>query len=211
MRVAAWRKVAEFEAANLRAAKILLADLRYQGLPQKWAGLFLARRKRRKIMATTFDEGRYRVRILNQRFTESKMKKTLGFVLDFRVVCRLDQPESAVKSYQRDVTLWITEKTVKRVLHQLRELGYQGTELTGVDPDNAEGFHSFRDLEIELMCSHEPNERGELYEQWSFETSKQNLTDKTLLRQFDRLLKPEPEMTTIGADTTGITDSDVPF
>ena len=39
------RKVAAFDAANARAAAILLADPgRYAGLPQEWARLFLARK-----------------------------------------------------------------------------------------------------------------------------------------------------------------------
>jgi hypothetical protein len=211
MAAATLRKVAEFEIANLRAAKILLADPRYEGLPQIWAEMFLARKRGGEIiMPTSFDEGRYRVRVVNQRFCKSRVKETLGFVLDFRPLCRLDQPEVPLKSLLREVTLWITENTVKRVLHQLHQLGYAGMDLKGVDPDS-ENFHDFRDVDTDLTCTHEPGDKGEMYERWSFEEAKQNLSDKTLLRHFDRLLKPEPKMAVVGGDKTGITDDDVPF
>jgi hypothetical protein len=203
-------KLEAMEAANLRAAEILLADPdRYPGLPQIWAEMFLARRRGGKVVPTQNDEGRYLVRITNQCFTSSKQKGTLGFVLTFRPVRRLDRPESPAKPFQRDTTLWITDRTLKRVLHQLHELGYEGADLKGVDPDT-KGFHDFRDLEIELTCSHEPGSTGEIYEQWSFESSQQNLADKTLLRHFDRLLNSEKEAEDAPPESR-ITADQVPF
>jgi hypothetical protein len=197
----------KFDSDNAAAAHIIAADPEhYPSLPM-WAELIL---EGRNEMPTQFREGRYRVRILNQCFTASGQKGTLGFVLTFRVLCQLDQPESPVKPYQRDAILWVTHRTVKRVLDQLHQLGYEGADLSGVDPDT-EGFHDFRDTEVVATCSHEPNGKGEVYEQWSLEVGKQNLKDKTLLCHFDRLLALEHEMATVGAEKTGITNDDVPF
>ena len=203
------RLVAMYEGSNRRAAAILLADPeRYPGLPQQWAESIAGRSK---SMATQFQEGRYQVRIVNQRFIESPQKKTPGFMLTFRVVCNLDQPEAPlIKSYQRQVTWWITEKTVKRLLHVLHALGYTGTTLSGVDPDTKD-FHDFRGQEIELVCKHERNEKDEVFEQWTFENSKPNLEDKSQLRYFDRLLNDDGQPVNGGAETVGISDSEVPF
>ena len=157
-----------------------------------------------------FQPGRYRVQITDQRFTQSSQKKTVGFTLSFRVLSRLDQPEESVKAYRRDLTLWITNGTYKRVMHSLRDLGYEGKNLSGVDPDK-EGFHEFRDQEIEVECTHESNGKGEVFEQWDLVTGKPKLEDKSLLRYFDNLLepelKPEPEPMSNG----GISDDDAPF
>jgi hypothetical protein len=163
-------------------------------------------------MATQFEEGRYQVRIVNQRLTKSKLKGTLEFTLDFRVLHNLDQPELSVKSYQRDTTLWITDKTAKRVLHELHVLGYAGRDLRGVDPDT-EGFHNFRDQEIELVCVHESNGGGEIFERWNLQSNKANLQDKSLRSHFDCLLNGEPERVNGGAEVMdhGLTDDDVPF
>jgi hypothetical protein len=85
-------------------------------------------------MSVQFDAGRYRCRIVDQCFVESRQKSTPGLMLSFRVIQNLDDPEASVKSYQRSLTLWITPRTRARVLHQLHELGYEGDTLSGVDP-----------------------------------------------------------------------------
>jgi hypothetical protein len=69
-----------------------------------------------------FEEGYYRVRIVNQCFTESQLKGTLGFILSFRVLSNLDRPDAPISSYQRDATLWVTDKTYERTLQQLHNL-----------------------------------------------------------------------------------------
>jgi hypothetical protein len=56
---------------------------------------------------TSFEEGRYQVRIVEQGFTVSSQKQTPGFVLYFRVLKNLDQPNAPVKPYQRDLTMWL--------------------------------------------------------------------------------------------------------
>jgi hypothetical protein len=163
-------------------------------------------------MATQFAEGRYLVRIVNQFFTESPTKATPGFVLAFRVVRSLDEPDLTVKAYQRDMTWWLTPKTVRRALHDLHVLGYEGKDLDGVDPDNdSRVFHDFKDQEIELICTHETSSEG-VFERWSLPNSKPRLQDKSQLRKLDRLLNPEPARVDSAAENDlGITDEDVPF
>ena len=155
-------------------------------------------------MATQFEAGRYRVQITDQRFTQSSLKKTTGFTLGFRVLSSVDRPDEPVKPYRRDLTEWVTDGTYKRVMHSLRDLGYEGKKLSGVDPD-IEGFHEFRGQEIEVECTHEVNvAKGEAFEEWKLVKSKSKLEDKSLLSYFDNLLDPEPEPGGGGGD-------DVPF
>jgi hypothetical protein len=164
-------------------------------------------------MATQFAEGRYLVRIVNQRFIKSTQKGTPGFQLGFRVLRNVDQPETPIGPYPRDTTWWLTEKTIKRTLHDLHGLGYEGNTLAGVDPDNSD-FHDFRDQEFELICSHKANNKDEIFEQWSFQNSQPKLEDKTELDHFDRLLNPKRERTNGGIEVAGnfgITNEDVPF
>jgi hypothetical protein len=163
-----------------------------------------------------FEPGRYLVRIKGQYFTESQVKGTLGFSLVFRVQRNLDQPDQPVKPFLRECVQWITDNTVKRVLHNLHALGYPGDSLAGVDPDT-NGFYNFSNREIEVICTHE-KDKGETFERWSLPFGKSNLQDKTQLRRFDRLLGNHAgEVVAIRAadagetSSDGITDDDVPF
>jgi hypothetical protein len=161
-------------------------------------------------MFVQFDAGRYRVRIQDQCFVESRQKGTPGFLLSFRVLENLDNPEAPVKSYLRNTTLWITERTKPRVLHQLHELGYKGSTLSGVDPDNP-GFHSFADVEAEMVCTHETTDRG-TFERWELGSNgggnkPQKLRDKSILRQLDG----EVDQSLVVATEAGVTDDDIPF
>ena len=75
-----------------------------------------------------------------------------------------------------------------------------------MDPENKGGFHEFRDQEIELECTHESSATGDVFERWDLVSTKPKLADKSFLRHFDRLLKPDP----VG-DGVDVTEDDVPF
>jgi hypothetical protein len=159
-------------------------------------------------MSTQFEEGRYRVQIIDQYFTESSHRGTPGFLLTFRVLRNLDDPEVAVRPYQRSTTLWLTKNTKPRVLHELHKLGYPGDTLQGVDPD-VEGFYDFRGVEADMICRHDVNVNTKgVYEQWEFDGRPPKLKDKSLLAALDGK-KRAPD----GRDDNGgcITDADVPF
>jgi hypothetical protein len=164
---------------------------------------------RKKSMSTQFDPALYRIRIIDQCFVESR-QGTPGLSLTFKVIQNLDNPEAPVKSYKRSLTLWVSEKTRSRVMHQLHQLGYEGDTFTGVDPDT-KGFHSFAETETDAVCAHESNDRG-TFEQWTLASNgggnkPQKLRDKSILRRLDGeevdqgLVAPEAD----------ITDDDVPF
>jgi hypothetical protein len=198
---------AAFEAANARAAAILLASPdRYPGVLQAWAKLFFARYTKGEqiTMSTQFAAGRYRVCIESQRFIQSSQKGTLGFELSFRVTANADQPDAPVKPFQRGVTLWISDQAAaNRALQRLQKLGYPGQTLTGIDPDT-ENSYDFCGTELELICQHE-TQGGGTYERWDFPVVKSNLKDKSLIRKFDRMLKEPPDSS--AGPNGGITDT----
>jgi hypothetical protein len=160
-------------------------------------------------MSTQFDAGRYRVRITDQYFTESRQKNTPGLLLTFRILQNLDDPKASVKPYLRNTTLWITERTKPRVLHQLHELGYEGDTFAGVDPDT-EGFHDFAGVETDMVCTHEAGNRG-TFEQWELDCNGNGrpprLKDKSSLRRLDG----EVDQSLVLAAEAGVSDDGVPF
>jgi len=91
------------------------------------------------------------------------------------------------------MTLWIfSKKSTERALDVIRQLGYGGDSITGVDPD-VRGFHSFAGQEVELMCVHENGQDGNVYEGWYLPTtgmanSGNKASIKAKVQEFDRLL-----------------------
>jgi hypothetical protein len=144
--------------------------------------------------------------------TESK-KGTPGFVLRFRVLCNVDEPEAPLEQYQRGITWWLTDNTWEWLKSDLESLGYTGPDFSSLDPDTPK-FHCFRDLEIEVRCKHEKNEEdGELYERWYLRNGKRKLKDRSKLAHFNQLMRRKSEREN-GGDVgvgVGITDADVPF
>jgi hypothetical protein len=160
-------------------------------------------------MSTQFDPGRYRIRILDQCFVESR-QSTPGLSLTFKVIQNLDNLEAPVKPYKRSLTLWVSEKTRSRVMHQLHQLGYEGDTFAGVDPDT-KGFHNFADTEADAICSHESTDRG-TFERWELASDgngkPQKLRNKAaVLRRLDG---EEDQALTLAAEA-GVTDDDIPF
>lgn len=213
------RKVVDFEAANERAAAILLASPeRYPGLPQVWGEIIHC--KEEKNMSVQFDEGRYKTKIIEQYATESSLKGTRGLVLVFQVLANVTEPDKpVVYRFPRKTTLWVTTKTFQRVLQTLQGLGYRGKTLSGVDPA-CQDYHSFRDVEGEMECRHETDENGTTWEKWEIARGEIRLRDGSAFEEFDEILrceqaagnKPAAEGNGDAVSVRdGITDDDVPF
>ena len=137
------------------------------------------------IAAPRLEEGNYLGKIISQRFVESAKKHTIGFVLSFIPLCRLDQREVPLEKVQRDAFLWITNETWDRVQHHLEDLGYAGDDFDGVNPD-IEGFHSFSGVEAEFRCKDRVSETdGETYETWDLAIVQRKLKDRSKLAHFN--------------------------
>ena len=97
---------------------------------------------------THYDEGRHYVELGEVFFGESQQKKTPYIGIRFT-------PKDG--TYQRDVKLWLTSKTVDRVVAILRGLGWKGSKFQELTPDE------FDSQTTELDCTHDNG-----YENWEF-------------------------------------------
>lgn len=118
-------------------------------------------------MAAYYEPGRYYVQVVNQGFGQSKEKKTTYFYLTIKPVERIVSPddrEICVQQFERTIFNYITEKTVDRLVEQLRELGWDGTNWGELDPSSPDA-HSFVGQEILAQCDQEIYE-GNYKEKW---------------------------------------------
>ena len=99
----------------------------------------------------------YDCQIVAQGFTNSSTKGTPGFYLDF-------QPEGG--EYIRKITLWITEKTVDKLVDWLGSQGVTVDKWSDLDPES--GDHtSLVGTTSKFECKHERSQDGsKVYEKW---------------------------------------------
>lgn len=116
-----------------------------------------------------YEPGRYRLKITNQGFGESKTKGTPYFFLEGEPTAKLEGDDAwqVEFTHARSISLWITENTAETVAEKLKALGWAGGKWSSLDP-NKPNFHSFIGEEIEAVCVHEPGLKGDgrLYEKW---------------------------------------------
>lgn len=113
-------------------------------------------------MALYEQDAEYVCTVTQQGFTTSK-GGTYGFFLRVKPIGQVipDDPENTYECAkdERQVTIWITEKTEVRVIGDLRRLGWNGTDFTELDPEV--GSHSFVGRNIHCVCKHETSKDGQ--------------------------------------------------
>jgi hypothetical protein len=167
-----------------------------------------------------YAEGGYTCEITKQRFGQSPVKGTKAFVLEFRVLKRVDDPDASLQSYLRKVEFWLTPKTVARVREDLRLLGFTGSTISELDPQSADYF-SLTGWEVTMYCRHGQDQDGNSREEWSPRGSGLlPLTNKEELEKLDAVLakidreeeqKRNHKTELVAVTELGITDDDVPF
>jgi hypothetical protein len=135
--------------------------------------------------------GRYNVRITRQKFGTRGANNTPCFVLDFRVLSTApDQIEAdqewAVPSEMRELSLWLTEKSIGRTLEDLHALGWGGKKLSELEPSSSPDYFSFKGAEVILHCQHTEGRDGKTREQWSPSEGLKPLSHERLM-ELDRL------------------------
>jgi hypothetical protein len=160
-------------------------------------------------MTNNYQPGRYLVRVIGQYFGESQRTGTPKFCLVIRITRNLDNPDVYFAPLQKEIVWWVSDKTIERVIRDLQSLGYPGTTLSGVDPDQR-GFHDFRNQDIEVVCVHEEDQDGRVWERWRLCPPSMTLKDKSKLRRLDRILTGQLEAGTDGA-RPDVPDEEVPF
>lgn len=175
----------------------------------------------------TYEPGRYRLKVLNQGFSESKTKGTPFFFLECEPVAQLegDNAYQVENTYPRTISLYITDKTADNVADKLKALGWVGGRWGSLDP-NKPSFHSFIGTEIEAVCKHEPgiNGDGKLYEKWDLPWGgdyEPTISNPTIASKLDSLFgkaakpspaakKPAAKPATAGVHSNG-TEDEIPF
>jgi hypothetical protein len=173
-------------------------------------------------MTPFYEEGNYLGQVMSQAMTKAKTG-TPQFVLRFKVLTYADG-SSVPRQYERTMYRSITDKTMEYVKQDLETLGFKGTSLRQLDPNQGD-FQDLSGIEVELYCKHEEGQDGELREKWmlSRQSSKAiegDPVDGGTYRQLDVLFganargaTPRPVTQAIRSQphSTEITDEDIPF
>jgi len=170
---------------------------------------------------TYYAPGTYECEIVNHGIGVSDKKKTPFIWLEVKPLRTGDT--AVAGEYTRMVNLYLTEKTSKRVVEQLRSLGWDGDSFRSLE----NGSYSFAGTKAEFECSHEPYD-GKQYERWNFPAPKQTTPEavtgagKRLDALFGAALKavpkkpkptpPEPEPVREPNAANGeVPDDEIPF
>jgi len=122
-------------------------------------------------MSVYRDQVNYVCEIINQGFVESS-KGTPGFaimVVPRAEICPNTNQHLDCPQYERQVTMWITDKTAERHASQLRLLGFEGSSFSQLDPARP-GHHSLIGQEVVMVCKHEANQNDptKVYDKFEF-------------------------------------------
>lgn len=175
-----------------------------------------------------FEKGKYLVEITDQGFNQAKTG-TDQFVLRFKVLGKVDPhnpgdyiPEEV--DYERTYYRAITSNTLPYFKDDLAVLGYTGHSLRELEKYTP-GFYDMRGRQVEMICTHEPDQTGTLRERWSLNVGGGAMAiepaNPAQLRKLDALFgaqfkgsqpraaSPPPQQRQTAPAT--ITDDDVPF
>ena len=167
-----------------------------------------------------YEKGTYRANVTGQRFGVTP-NKTPYFAVSFEPTSALGMNSFPSEVFERELTLYFSDKAAPYSIEHLRRLGWNGTHLTDLDPDTP-NFHSLAGTEVEVVCDY--SDKG--YEDWNLKGTGSNGAAKEstkgvaakLDRLFGKALKsampkpqseitPQPTVVTVPDDD----EDDVPF
>ena len=108
-----------------------------------------------------YQPGMFKCKVVEQGFAESKVKATPYFWIRFVPVATPDGP--CTEQYEREIEMYLTEKTVDRQIDRLRSMGWQGNEFKDLEP----GGFTLKGVTVKLVCRHEQVDSA-VYERWDF-------------------------------------------
>ena len=112
---------------------------------------------------TYYAPGTYDCQIVDQGFDVSKEKKTPFLWLSFQPAALVNLDGSTVdctEHYDREVRMYLTEKTVERHIQRLRDIGFTGSSFKDLEPG---GTCNLAEKVASIECKHEDG-----YERWDF-------------------------------------------
>ncbi len=182
------------------------------------------------MAAPFYAVGRYACKVVDQALGEAGTGNP-QFVLRFQVLGLVDPADpsryiAAGQQYERTHYRTITDKTIQYFAEDLKLLGFKGDSFRLLDP-NADGFHDFRGMDIDMWCAHENDREGHQREKWGVARQGSTLDVKPLeakkARDLDNLfgkhlkaIKPNAAPTrtapaNAAPPSSEIADDDVPF
>lgn len=178
-------------------------------------------------MSTFYEEGYYMGQITAQAMTKASTGNP-QFVLKFRVI-ETSKGEHVTRQYERTVYRTITDKTMQYFEKDLQTLGFNGSSLRELDPNN-QNHQSFIGQTAEFSCKHEPDNNGDDREKWSIAWPQANEgtiegepLDAASFRKLDALFnrnkgngnthrqQPTQQQQSQPENDGPITDDDIPF
>lgn len=118
------------------------------------------------MAAPFYEKGVYRCEVVSQAMGEASTG-TPQFILRFKVAAKIiGDEEEPVTQYERTCFRSITEKTIPYFLEDLKTLGFEGGSFRELDPNTA-NYHSFKGAQVDMICNHEADQKGEPRERWS--------------------------------------------
>ena len=164
-----------------------------------------------------YGQGTYDCQITGQGMAESKEKKTPYFFLRFLPISL--NGEKIHEDQEREVALWLTEKTIDRSIEVLRQLGWNGDSFKELEPG---GGVILKGLHCKIRCEHEQVDAN-VWERWQFPFAGQATEHKAgLSKKLDALFgkslkktagtaKPvaKPEPAEVATEVAG--DDEIPF
>lgn len=151
-----------------------------------------------------YQKGLYLAKVAGQMLSKSSNKGTDQFVLTFYPIAEIDRETREhydCEDGERSLFFYLTENTIKRVVEDLRSLGFDRNSFLDLDPSTPNHF-SFVDKEIEVECDLETYE-GKERERWrlagagGMQLKPMEDSDKRRLDAlFGKCLKSSPPATT---------------
>ena len=159
-----------------------------------------------------YAEGLYECIIRDQGFDESREKRTPCFWLRFVPV--KSNGHHVDQDYEREVKLWLTDKTICQVVERLRTMGWTGSSFKDLEP----GGFSFEGTNVQLRCFHS-EVNGKVYENWEFPppatpgSENKSTVAKKVDALFGKALKAKATNASTSANPASTVDDDdaVPF
>lgn len=190
-------------------------------------------------MSTFYEQGRYECEITQQAMTKASTGN-VQLVLRFRVLRMVlvnGELENVSQQYERTSYRTITENTMKYLERDLEALGFTGSSLRELDPNNPT-HEDFVGKILDFNCGHEKGQNGDMREKWSVAWTEQSSAieetpvESAAYRQLDALFSrskggssspsqrqqqsPPPRQRSVAehrpiTDSDPISDDDIPF
>lgn len=107
-----------------------------------------------------YEPGTYVARIVGQRFGETPNGSPY-IALEIEPLRATGANTFPEQVYNREISLYMTEKAAQYSIEKLRMLGFNGTKFVQLDPEHPQ-HHSFAGQEVAVVCS--LSDKG--YDQW---------------------------------------------